>query len=125
MRYFLAYEPDKERAVELVRKRVPVNKGEEAEAVAVARLAASKRRAQRVVALAAGAHDELPHAPGGVDPAVGVERGEALVVLVSHQHDVGAGLVQRQPQSAHGRVAAVDGAGTESAPSNQVTVTVP
>ena len=26
--------PDKERAVELVRKRVPVNKGEEAEAVA-------------------------------------------------------------------------------------------
>jgi len=31
---FLAYEPDKERAVELVRKRVPVNKGEEAEAVA-------------------------------------------------------------------------------------------
>ena len=34
MRYYLAYEPDKERAVELVRKRVPVNKGEEAEAVA-------------------------------------------------------------------------------------------
>ena len=34
VRYFLAYEPDKERAVELVRKRVPVNKGEEAEAVA-------------------------------------------------------------------------------------------
>jgi hypothetical protein len=31
-RYFLAYEPDKERGVELVRKRVPVNKGEEAEA---------------------------------------------------------------------------------------------
>ena len=30
VRYFLAYEPDKERAVELVRKRVPVNKGEEA-----------------------------------------------------------------------------------------------
>jgi hypothetical protein len=30
----LPYEPDKERAVELVRKRVPVNKGEEAEAVA-------------------------------------------------------------------------------------------
>ena len=34
VRYFLAYEPDKERAVESVRKRVPVNKGEEAEAVA-------------------------------------------------------------------------------------------
>ena len=34
VRYFLAYEPDKERAVELVRKRVPVNKGEQAEAVA-------------------------------------------------------------------------------------------
>jgi hypothetical protein len=34
VRYFLAYESDKERAVELVRKRVPVNKGEEAEAVA-------------------------------------------------------------------------------------------
>jgi hypothetical protein len=34
VRYFLAYEPDKESAVELVRKRVPVNKGEEAEAVA-------------------------------------------------------------------------------------------
>src|SRR5438445_11780522 len=34
VRYFLAYEADKERAVELVGKRVPVNKGEEAEAVA-------------------------------------------------------------------------------------------
>ena len=34
VRYFVAYEADKERAVELVRKRVPVNKGEEAEAVA-------------------------------------------------------------------------------------------
>ena len=34
VRYFLAYEPDKERAVELVRKRVPVNEGELAEAVA-------------------------------------------------------------------------------------------
>jgi hypothetical protein len=34
VRYFLAYEPDKERAVEMVRKRVPVNKGEQAEAVA-------------------------------------------------------------------------------------------
>jgi hypothetical protein len=32
-RYFLAYEPDKERAVELVRKRVPVYAGEQAEAV--------------------------------------------------------------------------------------------
>jgi hypothetical protein len=30
----LAYEPDKERAVELVRKRVPVREGEQAEAVA-------------------------------------------------------------------------------------------
>ena len=34
MRNFLAYEPDKERAIELVRKRVPVNEGELAEAVA-------------------------------------------------------------------------------------------
>ena len=34
MRNFLAYESDKEGAIELVRKRVPVNKGEEAEAVA-------------------------------------------------------------------------------------------
>jgi hypothetical protein len=34
VRNFLAYEPDKERAVELVRKRVPVREGEEAEAVA-------------------------------------------------------------------------------------------
>src|SRR6266481_5825597 len=32
-RYFLAYEPDKERAIELVRKRVPVYEGEVAEAV--------------------------------------------------------------------------------------------
>jgi hypothetical protein len=31
--YFLAYEADKEKAVELVRKRVPVNEGELAEAV--------------------------------------------------------------------------------------------
>ena len=31
---FLAYEFDKERAIELVRKRVPVNEGELAEAVA-------------------------------------------------------------------------------------------
>ena len=36
VRYFLAYEPDKERAIELVRKRVPVNEGELAEAVAEA-----------------------------------------------------------------------------------------
>ena len=34
VRNFLAHEADKERAIELVRKRVPVNKGEEAEAVA-------------------------------------------------------------------------------------------
>jgi hypothetical protein len=34
VRYFLAYEPDKERAVEFVRKRVPVHAEEQAEAVA-------------------------------------------------------------------------------------------
>ena len=34
VRNFLAYEADKERAIELVRKRVPVNEGELAEAVA-------------------------------------------------------------------------------------------
>jgi hypothetical protein len=34
VRPFLAYEPDKERAIALVRKRVPVNEGELAEAVA-------------------------------------------------------------------------------------------
>ena len=34
MRNFLAYESDKEGAIELVRKRVPVNEGELAEAVA-------------------------------------------------------------------------------------------
>ena len=33
MRYFLVYEPDKERAIQLVRRRVPVNEGELAEAV--------------------------------------------------------------------------------------------
>jgi hypothetical protein len=33
VRYFLAYEADKERAIELVRKRVPVYEGELAEAV--------------------------------------------------------------------------------------------
>jgi len=34
VRNFLAYEPDKARAIELVRKRVPVTEGELAEAVA-------------------------------------------------------------------------------------------
>jgi hypothetical protein len=34
VRNFLAYESDEERAIELVRKRVPVNEGELAEAVA-------------------------------------------------------------------------------------------
>ena len=34
MRNFLAYEADKEAAIELVRKRVPVSEGELAEAVA-------------------------------------------------------------------------------------------
>jgi hypothetical protein len=34
VRNFLAYESDKDRAVELVRKKVPVNEGERAEAVA-------------------------------------------------------------------------------------------
>ena len=33
VRNFLAYEPDKERAIELVRKRVPVNEGELVETV--------------------------------------------------------------------------------------------
>lgn len=33
VRNFLAYEPDKARAVELVRKRVPVREGEQVEAV--------------------------------------------------------------------------------------------
>jgi hypothetical protein len=88
---------------------------EDAEAVAVARLAAGKRRTERVVALAAGADDEFPHPPGGIDPTERVERGEALVVvLVSHQHNVGAGLIQRQPQTTDRRVAAVGGAGTEA-----------
>ena len=36
MRNFLAYEPDKTRAVELVRKRIPVREEEQAEAVAEA-----------------------------------------------------------------------------------------
>jgi hypothetical protein len=36
VRNFLAYEPDKTRAVELVRKRIPVREGEQAEAVAEA-----------------------------------------------------------------------------------------
>jgi hypothetical protein len=36
VRNFLVYEPDKERAVELVRKRVPVRQGEWAEALAEA-----------------------------------------------------------------------------------------
>jgi len=36
LRNFLAYEPDKARAVELVRKRTPVREGEQAEAVAEA-----------------------------------------------------------------------------------------
>ena len=36
VRYFLAYEPDKERAIEMVRKRVPVYEGELAEAVTAA-----------------------------------------------------------------------------------------
>src|SRR5215211_967361 len=88
---------------------------EEAEAVAVASLAAGKRRAERVVALAAGADDELPHPPGRIQPTQGVERGEALVVMfVSHQHDLGAGLIQRRPQTPDGRVAAMGGAGTEA-----------
>jgi hypothetical protein len=64
---------------------------------------------------ATGADDELPHPPGLIDPTDGVERGEALVVvLVSHQHDLGAALVQRQPQTADHRVAAVGGTGTEA-----------
>ena len=36
VRNFLAYEPDKARAVELVRKRIPVREEEQAEAVAEA-----------------------------------------------------------------------------------------
>ena len=36
VRHFLAYEPDKTRAVELVRKRIPVREEEQAEAVAEA-----------------------------------------------------------------------------------------
>jgi hypothetical protein len=36
VRNFLAYEPDKARAVELVRKRIPVREGEQPEAVAEA-----------------------------------------------------------------------------------------
>ena len=34
VRNFLAYEPDKERAIELVRRRAPIKEGELAEAVA-------------------------------------------------------------------------------------------
>ena len=34
MRNFLAYEADKEAAIELVRKRVPLSEGERAEAIA-------------------------------------------------------------------------------------------
>jgi hypothetical protein len=46
VRNFLTYEPDKARAVELVRKRLPVREGEQAEAVA--EVAANKLLAQRM-----------------------------------------------------------------------------
>jgi hypothetical protein len=46
VRNFLAYEPDKARAVELVRKRVPVREEEQAEAVAEA--AANELLARRM-----------------------------------------------------------------------------
>jgi hypothetical protein len=46
LRNFLAYEPDKGRAVELVRKRLPVREGEQAEAVT--EVAANEVLAQRM-----------------------------------------------------------------------------
>jgi hypothetical protein len=46
VRYFLAYEADKDRAIELVRKRVPVYELETAEAVA--EVAASELIGQRM-----------------------------------------------------------------------------
>jgi hypothetical protein len=46
VRNFLAYEPDKARAVELVRKRLPVREGEQAEAVS--EVAANELLTQRM-----------------------------------------------------------------------------
>ena len=46
VRNFFAYEPDKGRAVELVRKRMPVREGEQAEAVA--EVAANELLVQRM-----------------------------------------------------------------------------
>ena len=46
VRNFMAYEPDKARAVELVRKRLPVREGEQVEAVA--EVAANELLVQRM-----------------------------------------------------------------------------
>src|SRR4051794_32956278 len=62
-------------------------------------------RGARMV-VAAGADDDLAHAPGGVDRAAGVQRGEALVeVLVGGEDEVGPGARERVPdRGQRGRV---------------------
>ena len=71
------------------------------------------RRSHRAQRRSACADDELTDAADGIEPAVGVLRGEALVVvIVSGDHDIDAKLVERPPHLPHLALVAVE-AGAE------------
>src|SRR3990170_1442040 len=84
---------------------------EDAEGVRVADLAVRFGAPERVVALAAGADDEVPDAVR-VGPLVGILRGDPLVaVVVPVQHDIRTRLVERLPERFRPRAVAMPARG--------------
>src|SRR5690348_5824703 len=74
----------------------------------VAPLAVGLRVAERIVTFAAGAHHELANSLNVAPTALGRLRGKTfVVVIVTHEDDVCAGILERLPNRAHLRVIAM------------------
>ncbi len=76
----------------------------------VAHLAVRERYEVGVETRAAGPHNEFPNPRGRIGlPRGSLRRKSLVVVLVSRNHDLRAGIVQRLPHRLHRRVAAMLG----------------
>jgi len=79
-----------------------------AERTAVKDLAIGPPGLKRVMIHSSGANYELTDAAGGVGGSCRVLRRKPLVIMVvAHEHDIGAGLVEVPPESVIGAIAAV------------------
>jgi hypothetical protein len=67
---------------------------ERAKSGIVADLAVVRDRGERRVVRTAGADDKLPNAPRGIEiPVIVLRRKPLIVVIMSSQHDIRAGII--------------------------------